>query len=413
MASLLIYNIGLLTTPLGNKVKKGDDQKDIFTLENAYILIEDETISQVGTGSAPEADIKIDAKGRLVTPGLVDAHTHLVFGGFRQNELKMKLDNVPYLEILKAGGGILSTVKATRKASKEELIIKTQKALDEMLGLGTTLVEAKSGYGLSLETEAKQLEVVRQLNETHPIDIVSTFMAAHALPEEYKDNRQTYIDEICDVMIPYVSENKLAQFCDVFCEKGVFTVEESEKILLKGQECGLKSKIHADEIEAIGGSVLAGRINATSAEHLIVCDDKGMDSLAEGNVIACLLPATSFYLGAQYANARKMIEKSIPVALASDYNPGSCPSLNMQFVMNLGCLKYKMTPEEVLTAVTLNAACAIDRAERYGSIENGKYGDVIIWDSYDLNYIFYRLGSNLINKVIKKGKLVIDNEKTC
>ena len=413
MSSLLIYNIGLLATPSGKNVKKGDDQKVILTLENAYILIEDEIITQVGTGVVPEADMKIDAKGRLVTPGLVDAHTHLVFGGFRQNELKMKLDNVPYLEILKAGGGILSTVKATRKASKEELIIKTQKALDEMLGLGTTLVEAKSGYGLSLETEAKQLEVVRQLNETHPIDIVSTFMAAHALPEEYKENREEYVDLICNEMISYVSKNKLAEFCDVFCEKGVFTVEESEKILLKGQEYGLKSKIHVDEIEAIGGSILAGKINAVSAEHLIVCDDKGMDSLSEGNVIACLLPATSFYLGAQYANARKMIDKNIPVALASDYNPGSCPSLNMQFVMNLGCLKYKMTPEEVLTAVTLNAACAIDRAERYGSIENGKYGDVIIWDSYDLNYIFYRLGSNLINKVIKKGKLVIDNEKTC
>ena len=413
MASLLIHNIGLLVTPLGNEVRKGIDQKDVFVLENAYILIEDEIITKVGTDSVPEADVKIDAKGKLVTPGLVDAHTHLVFGGFRQNEMKMKLDNVPYLDILKAGGGILSTVKSTREASKEDLIVKSRKALDEMIDLGTTLVEAKSGYGLSLDTEIKQLEVVKELNESHPVDIVSTFMAAHAIPEEYRQNREEYIEKICNEMIPYVSENKLAQFCDVFCEKGVFTVEESEKILLKGQEYGLRSKIHADEIEAIGGSVLAGKINATSAEHLIVCDDKGMDSLSDGNVIACLLPSTSFYLGADFAKARKMIEKNIPVALASDYNPGSCPSLNMQFVMNLGCLKYRMTPEEVLCAVTLNAACAIDRADRYGSIETGKYGDVIIWDSYDLNYIFYRLGSNLVDKVIKKGKLVVDHEKTC
>ena len=413
MASLLIYNIGLLATPLGNKVNKGINQKDIFTLENAYILVEDEIITAIGSGTLPKADEKIDAQGRLVTPGLVDAHTHLVFGGFRQNEMKMKLDNISYLDILKAGGGILSTVKATIETDKEELLIKTRKALDEMLSLGTTLLEAKSGYGLNLETEVKQLQIAKELNEIHPVDIVSTFMGGHALPERYKDNRQGYIDEICNEMLPYISENKLAQFCDVFCEKGVFSVEEAKEILLKAQEYGLKAKIHADEIEAIGGCELAGQLKAISAEHLIVSDEEGMKSLAQGGVIACLLPATSFYLGADYAKARKMIDYNIPIALASDYNPGSCPCLNMQLVMNLGCLKYKMTPEEVLNAVTLNGACAIDKADKYGTIEVGKYGDIVIWDSYDLNYIFYRLGSNLVNKVIKKGKLVIDHEKAC
>jgi len=411
MTSTLIYNIGLLATPLGKKVNKGIHQKDIHFLENAYVLIENGIIKEVGRGNLPKANQTIDAKGKLVTPGLIDAHTHLVFGGFRQNEMKMKLDSVPYLDILKAGGGILSTVKSTRESSKEELIIKTKKALDEMLNLGTTLLEAKSGYGLDFDNEVKQLEIVKELNKTHPIDIVSTFMAAHALPNEYKDNRQAYIEEVCNKMIPYVSENQLAEFCDVFCEKGVFNVEESREILLQAQKYNLKSKIHADEIETIGASLLAEEIKAKSAEHLIVCDDKGIDALANSNTIACLLPATSFYLGADFARARDMINKNVAIALASDYNPGSCPCLNMQFVMNLGCLKYKMTPEEVLNAVTLNAACAIDKEEMYGSIEEGKYGDLLIWDSYDLNYIFYRLGSNLINKVIKKGAVVVYNEK--
>ena len=212
-------------------------------------------------------------------------------------------------------------------------------------------------------------------------------------------------------MIPYVAEHQLAEFCDVFCEKGVFDVQETEKILKTGQQYGLRSKIHADEIEAIGGSVLAGEIGAISAEHLIVCDDKGMESLSSGNTIACLLPATSFYLGADYAQARDMIDRNVAVALSTDFNPGSCPCLNMQFVMNLGCLKYKMTPEEVLNAVTLNGAAAIGRADTIGSIETGKQADILIWDSPDLNYIFYRLGSNLLNKVIKKGKVVVDYEK--
>ena len=412
MSSLLIKNIGTLVSPSDSNIKKGLNQKDVEVLNNAYIYIEDEIIVDIGVGQGPKADEEIDAKGKLVTPGLVDAHTHLVFGGFRQNEMKMKLDGVPYLDILKAGGGILSTVNATINASEEELIDKSKKALDEMLYFGSTTVEAKSGYGLDDKNEIKQLEVVKKLNEIHPIDLVSTYLGAHALPVKYKDNREAFIDEVCN-LIPYIAENKLAQFCDVFCEQGVFDVEETRKILLKGQEYGLKSKIHADEIEAIGGSILAGEIGAVSAEHLIVCDDKGIESLSKAGTIACLLPATSFYLGADFAPARKMIENNIAVALATDYNPGSCPCLNMQFVMNLGCLKYKMTPEEVLNAVTINAAHAIDRADKCGSIEKGKYADILIWDSYDLNYIFYRLGSNLVEKVIKKGKVVVDNEKTC
>ncbi|MBR4421257.1 MAG: imidazolonepropionase [Erysipelotrichaceae bacterium] len=411
MSSLLIENIGLLATPSGHSANKGKRQREVAFTRDAYIYIEDDRIVEIGAGEGPEAEQIIDAQGKLVTPGLVDAHTHLIFGGWRQYEMKQKLDNVPYLEILKAGGGILSTVNATKQASKEELIEKGRKVLDEMLGYGSTTVEAKSGYGLCLEEEVKQLEAVKELNETHPIDLVSTFLGAHALPQEYKENRKAFIDKLCDEMIPYVAEHQLAEFCDVFCEKGVFNVQETERILKTGQQYGLRSKIHADEIEAIGGSVLAGEIGAISAEHLIVCDDKGIESLSSGNTIACLLPATSFYLGADYARARDMIDHDVAVALSTDFNPGSCPCLNMQFVMNLGCMKYKMTPEEVLNAVTLNGAAAIGRADTIGSIETGKQADILIWDSPDLNYIFYRLGSNLLSKVIKKGKVVVDYEK--
>lgn len=413
MACLLIHNIGLLATPIGNKANGGPKQDEITFIEDAYIYIEDEIIKEVGKGQGPNADTKLDAEGKLVTPGLVDSHSHLVFGGNRANELKMKLEGKSYLEILESGGGILSTVKATNNASFEELYQKAYKDLDEMLSYGTTTLEAKSGYGLSFEQEIKQLEVVKELNKNHPIDLVSTFMGGHALPVEYKDNREKFIDEVCEKMIPYVSENKLAEFCDVFCEKGVFDVEETRKILQTGQKYNLKSKIHADEIETIGGSQLAGELNAISAEHLIVCDEKGMEAMSKSGTIVCLLPCTSLYLGADFAKAKTMIEHNIPIALASDYNPGSCPSLNMQLVMNLACLKYRMSPNQVLNAVTLNGAAAIDKADKIGSIETGKQADIVIWDTNDFNYIFYRLGSNLVDKVIKKGRILIDNEKTC
>ena len=412
MSRLLIKNIGVLATSPDSSIKKGIHQKDILLMKDAYILCENGRIKDYGNGILPEADEVVDAEGKLVTPGLVDAHTHLIFGGWRQNELAMKLAGAGYLDILNAGGGILSTVKATRKASKEELYRKAKRSLDEMLRLGTTTCEAKSGYGLNLEDEVKQLEVIRELDEKHPMDLVATYLGAHAYPEEYINDHEGYIKEICEKVIPYVAEHKLAQFCDVFCETGVFSKEESERILLKGKEYGLRSKIHADEIDSIGGSLLAGEINAVSAEHLIVCNDEGIDALSKGGVIACLLPATSFYLSADFARARKMIENDVPVAFGSDFNPGSCPCLNLQLVMNLGCLKYRMTPEEVLNAVTINGAAAIGRADRIGSIEPGKQADLVIWDAEDLNYLCYRMGSNLAHRVIKKGETVYLNEET-
>ena len=405
MSDLLVVNIGLLATPVGSAAKGGRAQGEIQLLHDAWLRIEDGVIAALGTG-APEGTgcPVLDAGGRLVTPGLVDAHTHLVFGGWRQNELALKLHGVPYLDILAQGGGILSSVTATRTATEEELADKAAAALDEMLRFGTTTCEAKSGYGLTTEEECKQLRAIRALNQRHPIDLVATFMGAHALPQAYKENREAYVSLVCEEMIPRVAAEQLAEFCDVFCETGVFTAEESRRILEAGKRYGLRPKIHADEIDPIGGSQLAGEIGAVSAEHLIVCPDEGIDSMAKGGTVACLLPATSFYLGADYAPARKMVKAGVPVAMATDFNPGSCPCLNMQLVMNLGCLRYRLTPEEVLTAVTLNGAAAIGRAESVGSLEPGKRGDPLIWEARDLNYVCYRMGSNLVHTVVKGGK---------
>lgn len=410
MSDLLVVNIGTLATPVGKSARGGVDQGAVRVLHDAWVLIENGVVTGVGEGTPSHAAAqRIDAGGRLVTPGLVDAHTHLIFGGWRHHEMALKLQGVPYLDILSQGGGILSTVEATRAATEEELAAKARLALDEMLALGTTTCEAKSGYGLDMENELKQLRVVHRLNEGQPVELISTFMAAHALPEEYKDNREGYLALIIDQMLPYVAEHKLAEYCDVFCETGVFTPAESQRILTAAQKLGLGAKIHADEIDPIGGSQLAGQIGAVSAEHLIVCPDEGIASMAKGGTIACLLPATSFYLGATFAPAKKMIEAGVPVAIATDFNPGSTPNLSLQLAMNIACYRYRMTPEETLTAATLNAAAAIGRADRVGTVETGKQADLLLWDADNLNYIFYRYGSNLVKTVIKAGQVVKQN----
>ena len=408
MQKMIVKNIGMLATPEGKTARRGPEQGQIRVLKDAYVEIEDGLVTKIGTDAPDETGAQvIDAGGKLVTPGLVDAHTHLIFGGWRQNELGLKLHGATYLDILAMGGGILSTVNATRAATEEELTEKAREALDEMLSLGVTTVEAKSGYGLDMDNELKQLRAIRRLNETHPADLVSTFLGAHAVPKEYKADREGYIRLLCEELIPAVAEEKLAEFCDVFCETGVFSAQESQTILKAGKRYGLIPKIHADEIDPIGGSQLTEAVGAISAEHLIVCPPEGIAAMAKAGTVACLLPATSFYLGSTFAPARAMIEKGVAVAMASDFNPGSCPSLNLQFVMNLGCLRYRLTPEEVLTAVTLNGAAAIRRADRLGSLEVGKQGDLVIWNAEDLNYICYRMGSNLVNTVIKKGQKII------
>lgn len=409
--TLLIKNIGTLQTPVGSYSHTREKQGENVKMKDAALLIEDGIIKEIcENGKLPDgaqdADTIIDAEGKLVTPGLVEGHTHLVFGGYRQNEIPMKLKGATYLDILNAGGGILDTVRHTREASFEELYDKAFDFLDEMMALGVTTCEAKSGYGLDLENELKMLKVVKTLDENHPMDMVSTFMGAHAIPDEYKGKADEFIDLLCNEMIPEVKKQKMAEFVDVFCEDSVFDVPQSRKYLECAKTHGFGLKIHADEIEEIGGSELAGEMGAISAEHLIAIGEKGMESMAKAGTTAMLLPATSFYLGKTFAPARRMIELGIPVAIASDFNPGSCPSLNLQFAINLGYLRYKMTPEEILTAVTINPACAIGRGQEVGTVETGKQADLVIWDAPNMEMLCYRFGSNLAMQVIKKGILV-------
>lgn len=409
----LIYNIGTLQTPLGGFPHAGAAQGENRKYHNAAVLCEGGIIRAVyENGALPEvsADTQtIDAQGRLVTPGLIDAHTHLVFGGWRQNEIPLKLKGAGYLDILRAGGGILSTVRATRKASEEELFEKSRAFLDELMAQGVTTAELKSGYGLDMETELKQLRVIKRLNEAHPMDAVATYLGAHAIPEEYALRSGEYIDFIISDMLPEIKRQGLAEFCDVFLETGVFGVEESRRLLTAAREMGFGLKIHADEIDELGGSLLAGELGAVSAEHLIATGERGMEALARGGVTAVLLPCTSLYLNKSFARARDMIAHGIPVAVATDFNPGSCPSLNIGLCMTMAYLKYRMTPEEILSAVTVNAACAVNRAQSIGTIEPGKQADMVIWNAEDMEMLCYRMGSNLAGTVIKNGAIVKNN----
>ena len=434
MYRLLIKNIGLLQTPEGSYSHKGEQQGQNLKLKAAAIYAENGIIKEitadgklpVGAADAIRAAVAgdkactiIDAGGKLVTPGLVDGHTHMVFGGFRQHEIPMKLKGATYLDILRAGGGILDTVRHTREAGEDELFEKTKGFLNEMTSYGVTTVEAKSGYGLDPQTEYKMLRVIKKLDAECPQDVVSTFLGPHAVPPEYKEvgpgeletpeqhqrAADKYMDMVIDEMLPYVKEHGLADYADVFTEDSVFNYDQSRRYLEKAKELGFGLKVHADEIAVIGGSRLAGELGAASAEHLISIDQTGLEAMAEGGVTAMCLPATSFYLGVGFAPARKMIEMGIPVACATDFNPGSSPTLNLQFVMNLAILKYKLLPEEMLTAVTINPACAIGMGDKVGTLEPGKQADICIWDAPDVEMLCYRFCSNLVDTVIKKGKV--------
>lgn len=414
-ATLVIENIQNLITLKGeNKPRIGEKQKEIGLIENGVVAVKDDEIIYVGEGKLPkniEVDkhtVIISGKGKTVTPGFIDSHTHLVHGGSRENELSMKLEGKAYLDILKAGGGIHSTTKATTEASFDELYKKAEKSLNTMLSLGITTVEAKSGYGIgNFDTEVKQLEVARKLNDNHVVDIISTFLGAHAIPQEYKEDPDKFVDILIKDMIPEIADKKLAKFCDVFCEEGVFTVDQSRKILNTAKKYGLMPKIHADEIVSLGGAELAAEVGCISADHLIGASDTGMKDMAQKGVIAVLLPGTSFNLQkGTAANARKMIGLNVPVAISTDYNPGSCPSENLQLMMTLSALTLKMTPEEIITGVTMNAAASLGIEDKVGSIEIGKKADISMFDIPNLAYLVYHFGINHTDTVIKNGNVV-------
>jgi imidazolonepropionase len=394
--------------------RTGEHMEDLGIIDDAALAVSDGKIVAVGKTEEVLGQVKmddktsvIDAKDKVILPGFVDCHTHPVFAATREEEFEMRVKGRPYQEIAAAGGGIKSSVRTLRAASKEELIELTLPRLDRMMSYGTTTIEAKSGYGLSLDDEIKMLEVIKELNELHPIDLVPTFLGAHEIPEEYKSKREEYVQLIVEKMIPEVAKRKLAVFCDIFCEKGVFDIEESRKILSAAKDHGLKLKLHADQLTALGGSKLAAELGAVSADHLEFIDDEGIEMMKRAGVIGVLLPGACFGLAMKhYPPARRMIDQGLPVALATDFNPGSSFSESMPIILSMACLMMKMSPAEAVAASTINSAYAVDKAEEIGSIEKGKKADLVIWDVRDYREIPYHYGVNLVDQVIKDGEAV-------
>jgi imidazolonepropionase len=409
---LMIINSTELLTLRGEKrVRSGAQMNNLGIINNGAIAVDNGLI--VATGKTEEirrdyrSDLIIDAAGKIVMPGFVDPHTHPVFYHTRENEFEMRIMGKSYVEISQTGGGIRSSIAAVRQASFDELYSLAKKRIVKMIGQGTTTLEAKSGYGLSTESEIKMLEVIRDLKKDLPIDIVPTFMGAHEFPLEYKDNREEYIRILKEEMMPLVAERNLAEYCDIFTEDHVYNIEQSRDILLRAKELGFKIRMHADEIKPIGGAELAAEIGAVTAEHLGAASDRGIIAMLDNGVIAVLLPGTIFSLGMKnYARARDMIEAGLPVAIATDFNPGSCNCDSMQFIITLATLQMKMTVAEAITAATINAAYSLEMGHLTGSLEEGKYADILIMDMPSYRYLPYHFGSNNVETVIKKGKVL-------
>ena len=411
---LLIHNARQLLTIASPSPKTGPAMSDLGLIEDGALTIKDGRIALVGKSSEvraqAEARKKVDACGRVVMPGLVDPHTHLVFAGSRVDEFEMRLKGATYLEIMAAGGGIMSTVRATRQASLEELLAQGWRRLDRMLAYGTTTAEAKTGYGLDVAQESKMLEAIKSLDEAHPVDLVATFLGAHAIPEEYKGRSEEYMEMVIKEMLPQAAKEG-ACFCDVFCDEGAFTLAQSRRVLEAAKAWGMDLKIHADEFETLGGAALAAELGATSADHLICAPEEELRLLAEAGTIAVLLPGTPFGLGEErYAPARRMIELGLPVALGTDLNPGTCWCESMQFVIALAARKMGMTSAEAIVASTLNAAYALGKGAEVGSLEGGKKADILILEASDYRDLAYRFGGNLVARVFKGGQPVWPQE---
>ncbi|WMJ78969.1 MULTISPECIES: imidazolonepropionase [unclassified Sedimentibacter] len=414
MSKLIIKNASELVTCKGEGPKHGKDMSEIGMIKNGCVVVKDGLIIDVGTtediiDKYMQDEYKvIDASGKAVLPGFIDSHTHLVFGGYRADEFSWRLRGDTYMSIMERGGGITSTVRATRNTSLDEFVELGMKRLDKIMAMGVTTVEGKSGYGLDRDTEMRQLEAVKKLNEMHPVDIVSTFLGPHSVLPEYKGKEDEFIDFMIEVM-QYVAENNLAEFADIFCEKNVFDIEQSKRFLSEAKKSGLNLKIHADEIFQLGGTELAVELGCTSADHLLQASDEGIKMLSQSDTVATLLPATAFCLNEEYARARDMIDSGCAVALATDFNPGSCFTNSIPLIIALAAIHMKMSVEEIITALTVNAASAVGRGHVTGSIEVGKKADIIILEYPSIHFLPYHAGVNIVETVIKNGKIVKEN----
>ena len=401
----VIKNIAQLATCPNNT-----DQSDIGLITNAAVAFSNGIITYVGKEADLPQEYKthetIDAQNKLVVPGLIDCHTHLCFAGSRENEFTQRIQGKTYLEIAQQGGGIASTVASTRNASQQELVDRAQTHLNQIIKLGITTIEAKSGYGLTLKDEIKILQAYKKLNQNNPIDIISTFLGAHTFPPEYKQNQQAYIDLIINEMLPAVAKENLAEFCDIFIEKGAFTLDQAKQILTAAQQNNLKIKAHADQLHDAGGANLAAEFNATSADHLEYISDKSLTAMAKSNTIAVILPIASLYTFEPPLDARKVINKNVPVAIATDFNPGSAPSYHLPLAMMLACTLNRLTPNQVLKSVTINAAKAINKQGSLGSIELNKQADFAIIDTKSVDHWLYQFQANACVKTIKSGNVI-------
>lgn len=411
MSENLIIFDARVVTPTGFAARKGAEMGELLVMEHATIEVTDGVITYVGPNRGENRDgyyqhyWHYNARGRCVLPGFVDSHTHFVFGGERADEFSWRLKGESYMSIMERGGGIVSTVKATRASNFIRLRAKAEGFLKQMNAMGVTTVEGKSGYGLDKETELMQLRIMRSLNgdEHRRVDIVPTFLGAHAVPQEYAGRTDDYVDFLIREVMPCVAEAGLAEFCDVFCEQGVFSIEQSRRLLLAARGMGFDLKLHADEIVPLGGAGLAAELSATSADHLLHASDADIRAMAEKGVVATLLPLTAFALKEPYARGRAMIDAGCAVALATDLNPGSCFSGSIPLTFALACIYMQMSIEEAITALTLNGAAALNRAGSIGSIEVGKKGDLVVLNTDNYHFLPYYIGMNCVIATIKEG----------
>lgn len=410
----LFYNISSLVQISNSQqqYKVGEDMRNINEINNGAILF-DEKILWVGKSEEVadfinknklEISQSVDLSGKTLIPGFTDPHTHIIFGGNRSNEFARRLEGATYIEIAQEGGGILSTVRATREATLDELVMSASKLIENAIKNGTIALEIKSGYGLNTETEIKMLEAIEILKRKYPIYIKSTFLGAHDFPPEYKNNRDEYVDLLCEEMLPKVAEKNLAEYCDAFVDKGYYTLEQGEKIFIKAKQLGMKIRMHCDELADVNAAKLAAELGAISADHLLFVNDESLVLMQQKGTVATLLPGTSFFIRMPYANARKIIEMGVITALATDCNPGSSFTENMQMILWLAAINLKMTAEEALTAATLNSAFSLQLSDKIGSIEPGKDASFLILNINSYKELFYHFGHNHVEKVYINGK---------